>query len=123
MTIQTPIPDQTEHANREWVKAAAFALDHCEAHVAAQFCAAYLEEAFVKAPALANLLEVVVSDARFWADCATPPELAAYGMAALDRLKHTATGQNTRKGLFVALWNAMPDRDKQAFLRGAGGGK
>lgn len=121
--METPDRNNDEKMNREWVRAAAFALDHCAPHVAAQFCAAYLEEAFVKAPALANLLEVVVSDARLWADCATPPELAAYGMAALDRLKHTATGQNTRKGLFVALWNAMPERDKQAFLRSAGGGK
>ncbi|BBU58527.1 hypothetical protein KU6B_47920 [Mameliella alba] len=55
-------------------------------------------------------------DARWWADCATPMELEIYTAAALRRIERATFAHRARKRLFWALWQAMSDKDRTAFL-------
>lgn len=100
----------------EWASAAAYALEHCDPHDAAQLCANILEAMQTEGPVLGDPFGMVASDAAFWADCAPAHELAAYGCAALDRLRGLALGLNTRKRLFAKLWETFDKCDRQAFL-------
>lgn len=63
----------------------------------------------------------VEQDARFWADCAPPHELAGYAVAAMDRLADLRLGGRARRRLMVALWNAMPESERAAFIKNVGG--
>jgi hypothetical protein len=58
----------------------------------------------------------VRSDARFWADCAPPHEVAAYTVAGLERLQNSPLGRRTRKRVFFALWQTFKISDRFAFL-------
>lgn len=100
----------------EWASAAAYALEKCNPHDAAQLCAGILDVMQTDGPILGDPFGMVASDALFWADCAPPHELAAYGCAALDRLRGLALGLNTRKRLFARLWETFDPKDRQAFL-------
>ncbi len=93
------------------------ALGECSHEDAMAICSAFIEAGSSGGPALAPLLDMTVSDARWWADIAAPHELVAYGMAALDRLRETPLGLNTRKRLFVALWESFPDEDRLRFAQ------
>lgn len=104
------------HKRAEWASAAAFALDHCTPNDAAQLCAGILDALQTDGPVLGDPFGMVASDAQFWADCAPPHELAAYGCAALDRLRGLALGVITRKRLFAQLWQTFPPKERQAFL-------
>lgn len=55
-------------------------------------------------------------DARWWADCATPVELEIYAAAALRRIERATFADRARKRIFWALWKAMSDKDRAAFL-------
>lgn len=55
-------------------------------------------------------------DAAFWADIATPIELEAYAAAALHRIQRVTFAERARKRLFWAMWEAMSDKDRSAFL-------
>jgi len=58
----------------------------------------------------------MVIDANFWANTATPHELAAYTAAGLAKVDRSAFALNTRKRLLVSLWNSLPSRDRARFL-------
>lgn len=100
----------------EWASAAAYALENCNPRDAAQLCAGILDAMQTDGPILGDPFGMVASDALFWAVCAPPHELVAYGTAALDRLRGLALGLNTRKRLFARLWETFDPKDRQAFL-------
>ena len=101
----------------EWASAAAYALENCHPHDAAQLCAGILDAMQTDGPTLGDPFGMVAGDARFWADCAPPHELAAYGLAALEKLRGPALGIGQRKRLFAALWASFSEADRVAFLR------
>lgn len=106
----------TDQDRAIWADALCVALVKCDPTDAAQACAAFLAEAETGGPNMGDLLGMVISDARLWADCAPPHEVAAYGTAALESLRPFALGISTRKRLFAALWQSFDPCDRQAFL-------
>ena len=54
-------------------------------------------------------------DARFWAETATPPELEAFALAAMDRLAPAPFASRQIKRLVAALWGRMSPAERQAF--------
>ncbi len=54
-------------------------------------------------------------DARFWAEVASPPELEAYALAAMDRLSGAPFVSRQIKRLVAALWSRMSPAEQQAF--------
>lgn len=54
--------------------------------------------------------------ALWWADTAAEIELVEYACAALARLQESPLGLPHRKRLIAALWQALPDADRRAFL-------
>ncbi|WP_374292552.1 hypothetical protein [Paenirhodobacter enshiensis] len=102
---------------KDWANAVWFALDHCDPEDAAHICATCLADLETGGPTLGDIFGTVMGDAVFWADVAPAHELAAYGLAALDRLRGTALGIGTRKRLFARLWETFDPKDRQAFLR------
>ncbi len=66
----------------------------------AALCAAYLDSLKTSDPVLGDPFGMMAGAARLWADCAPIHELAAYGAAALERLRGLALTKNARKRLF-----------------------
>ena len=68
-------------------------------------------------PQVALLQEEARSDARFWAETASPIELECYMLAASDRLKDLSGMFHSRqiKRLVAALWHRMSPDEKDAF--------
>jgi hypothetical protein len=95
---------------------ALFRLAEIDNKAALEAAAGFLEEAGAGTPELSALSEDVRGDAAFWADVASPVELEAYVAGGLRRMGTTAFATETRKRLFVALWQSMPDAEKRAFL-------
>ncbi len=93
------------------------ALADCHRDDANAICAAFLQQSETGGPSMGDTWGLAASDARLWADIAPPHELAAYGMAAVDRLKVTPLGLNTRKALFVALWESFSEDDRLRFAK------
>ncbi len=54
-------------------------------------------------------------DARFWAETATPPELEAYALAALQRLQGSPFAGRQIKRLVASLWRQMSPTEQTAF--------
>ncbi len=81
---------------------------------AAQLLAAALEELETDGP-YASFADLR-SDAKFWADCASPRELEVYLCAILRVLGCRAFGVTARKRLLVTLWSSLPGVDRAAFL-------
>ncbi len=81
---------------------------------AAQILAAALEDMETDGP-YASFADVR-SDAKFWADCASPRELEVYLWAILRVLGHRAFAVTARKRLLVTLWSSLPCDDRAAFL-------
>lgn len=54
-------------------------------------------------------------DARFWAETATPPELEAYALAALQRLEGKPFASRQIKRLVASLWRQMSPAEQSAF--------
>ena len=54
-------------------------------------------------------------DARFWAETATPAELQAYALAALDRLAPGPFVSRHIKLMVAALWSRMSPAEQAAF--------
>lgn len=54
-------------------------------------------------------------DARFWAETATPPELEAYALAALQRLHGSPFAARQIKRLVASLWRQMSPAEQTAF--------
>jgi hypothetical protein len=54
-------------------------------------------------------------DARFWAETATPHELEAYALAAMDRLAPAPFVSRQIKRLVAALWGRMSPAEQSAF--------
>ncbi|RWR29471.1 hypothetical protein D2T31_10850 [Sinirhodobacter populi] len=106
------MPDRIARAQLLWE-----ALHGCEPEDALAVCAAFLDAHSTGGPEMAPFMEATASTAQFWADIAPPHELVAYGMAALDRLRTTALGLNTRKRLFVALWKTLSEEDRLRFVK------
>jgi hypothetical protein len=95
---------------------ALYRLAEMDNRAALEAAAGFLEEAGAGSPELAFFADNMRSDATFWADIASPAELEAYVGAGLRRMGTTAFAAETRKRLFVALWQSMPDTEKRAFL-------
>ncbi len=106
-----------DRLRRAWAESLCYAIGECDLTDALAICTAFLEEHSTNGPELTPLLDMTVADARWWADIAPPHELVAYGMAALDRLRVTPLGLNTRKKLFVALWESFPEEDRLRFAQ------
>ncbi|WP_154664665.1 hypothetical protein [Gemmobacter nectariphilus] len=111
-----PLTLHTEHSANRAVDALCRALADCDPKAAAAICAAYLDDQRTGGPVLGDPFGMVAGDAGLWADSAPVHELAAYGVAALDRLRTANLGLNARKRLFAALWQSFPDQDRKAFL-------
>ena len=92
------------------------ALAECDPKAASEICAAYLDARRTGGPVLGDPFGMVSGDAGLWADSAPVHELAAYGVAALDRLRTANLGLNARKRLFAAIWQSFPEQDRKAFL-------
>lgn len=105
-----------ELRRKAWLDAAQEALANCAPQDAAQLCAACLSEIETGGPVMGDLLGTVAGDAAIWADCAPVHELAAYAVAALDRLRGARLGVSARKRLFAELWQTFDDDDRQAFI-------
>jgi len=99
-----------------WAEALCFAISECHPDDAAQIMAAALEGMGAGMPPMRDPFGDLRQDATFWADIAHPVELEAYFSAALTRLGSRALGIQSRKRLFVALWQSFPLTDRQAFL-------
>ena len=54
-------------------------------------------------------------DARFWAETATPPELEAYALAALQRLQGSPFAARQIKRMVASLWRKMSPAEQNAF--------
>ena len=54
-------------------------------------------------------------DARFWAETATPPELEAYALAALQRLSGAPFATRQIKRFVASLWRQMSPAEQEAF--------
>lgn len=109
-------PASQYRIRKEWSNAAWFALDHCDRQDTLHICETWLADLVTDGPTLGDPFGMVASDALFWADCAPAHELAAYGCAALDRLRGRALGLNVRKRLFAKLWETFDKPDRLAFL-------
>lgn len=92
------------------------ALAACRPKDAAAICAEFLESQRTGGPVMGDPFGMVSGDAALWADSAPVHELAAFGTAALDRLRTANLGLNARKRLFAALWQSFPDQARKAFL-------
>lgn len=66
-------------------------------------------------PYAAELDRTARDDARFWAETATPHELEAYALAALDRLAPAPFTSRHIKRLVAALWGRMSPLEQAAF--------
>lgn len=111
-----PLTLHTEHSANTAADALCRALADCHPKDAAAICAAYLDDQRTGGPVMGDPFGMVSGDAALWADSAPVHELAAYGTAALDRLRTANLGLNARKRLFAALWQSFPDQDRKAFL-------
>lgn len=107
---------ETYSTRSEWAKALCFNLGQCHPEDAAAICAAYLDSMKTNGPTLGDPFGMVAGDARFWADCAPIHELAAYGAAALEKLRGLALAKNARKRLFWDLWASFGADDQRAFM-------
>lgn len=90
----------------------------CHAHPkdAAILAAAWLEDHGAGFPEFSWQSPSLRSDADYWADIASPPELEAYAAAALRRIERVAFAPSARKRLLVMFWQSLPDSDRRAFL-------
>jgi hypothetical protein len=66
-------------------------------------------------PYVALLDGAAREDARFWAETASPSELQAYALAALDKLSVSPFTSRHIKRLVAALWGRMSPAEQQAF--------
>lgn len=78
--------------------------------------AAALDEFGAGAPQVPLFYEAVRSDAEWWADFASGPELEAYTAAGLRALGQRSFGLKARKRLMVWLWEELDPPDRRAFL-------
>ena len=54
--------------------------------------------------------------AAWWADTATPIEIELHLAAALRRVSRVDFAERARKRVFWAMWEAMPQEQREAFL-------
>jgi hypothetical protein len=90
------------------------AIANCAPSDAAQILSAALEGFETDGPMVS--LDDLRSDAKFWADCASPRELEVYLWANLRVLGQRAFASTARKRIFVSLWDSFADDDRTAFL-------
>jgi hypothetical protein len=90
------------------------AIANCYPEDVAQILSAVLEDLETDGPILS--LDDLRTDAKFWADCASPRELETYLWAILRVLGERAFGQRARKRLIVSLWGSLAFEDRAAFL-------
>jgi hypothetical protein len=81
-------------------------------------CQAWIETHGAGIPQVALIAESARSEARFWADTASPIELECYMVAAVDRLASLASMAHGRqiKRLIAALWARMSPDERKGFL-------
>ena len=106
---------------KDLAAAAAAALEACHPDDRVILCAGILDEMSSDYPPLADFLGHRMEDARFWCEIAAPDQVAAVGLAALDRLYKMALGLPIRKRLLMRLYQTLAKDDQQAFLAWADG--
>ena len=111
MTMHSPI-----NLRHQWAESFAFLLTEVEPGIAAELCAAHLDNLAAGMPGLDPWGDLR-ADAAFWADSATVPELNAYACAAMRRLGGRMQGRDMRKRLLADIWRTLPAEDRTAFLR------
>lgn len=80
---------------------------------------AFLQDRSAGMPLVALMLETARSDARFWAETASPVELECFMLASADKLAENGSLFHGRqiKRLVAALWQRMSPDEKKAFLQ------
>lgn len=89
----------------------------CDRRDAAAIMAAALEEMAAGMPPVADGFNDLRADADFWADTATPPELAAYVGAGLRHIDPPEFAALSRKKLLLDLWDTMPESWRRQFVQ------
>ena len=84
--------------------------------LALEVVTAWLEDRGAGVPGVALLQEQVRSDALFWAEVASPPELEAYVVAGITRLGAVNFASRQIKRLVGMLWRRMTPDEQAAFL-------
>ena len=77
----------------------------------------HLQQTEAGLPYVVALDENARQDARFWAETATPAELQAYALAALDRLAPAPFASRQIKRMIAALWSRMSPAEQEAFKK------
>jgi len=77
----------------------------------------HLQQAEAGLPYVSALEDTARQDARFWAETATPAELQAYALAALDRLAPAPFASRQIKRMIAALWSRMSPAEQEAFKK------
>ncbi len=90
------------------------AIANCYPTDALQILSAALEDLETDGPSIT--FYDLRSDAKFWAECASPRELEIYLRAVLRVFRHRAFALTARKRIFVSLWDSFADGDRIAFL-------
>lgn len=90
------------------------AIADCHPEDAMQILSAALEDFETTGPFVS--LQDLRSDAKFWAECASPRELEVYFAAILRLLEKRAYALKARKRLFISLWESLTDADRHSFV-------
>lgn len=77
---------------------------------------AWLEYHSAGYPDVPLLPQEVRKDAAFWADLATPDELAAYYLAAAIKLRETPMTIKQTKLTLAECFKRLPQQDKEGFI-------
>lgn len=97
-------------------EALAAAIARCDPRDACAIMAAALDDLSAGVPEHVMAEGSWRRDALIWADCAHEAELVAYVVAGIEALGARPLGLRARKRLLVALFKALPEADRRAFL-------
>ncbi len=92
----------------------AHAIAECDPRDAVVIMSAALSDLSTGGPL--PVFENAQSDADFWADLAAPFEIEAYFNATIERLNNLEHGINSRKRIFLKLWETFSETDRMAFI-------
>ncbi len=111
----------TDIANQLWACLNVFLREDRDTAIAV--AAAWVEANGSGHPDVPLFQEKVRSDALFWAEAASPPEVEAYVVAGIDRMKNTAFGGRQMKRMAGTIWRRMSPKERaefQEWIMGAG---
>jgi hypothetical protein len=94
----------------------AVAIAQCDRRDALAVMSAAIADLGAGMPSLLSAEDEIRERALWWADTAAEVELVQYACAAMARLQTSPLGLPHRKRLLAAIWKALPDADRRAFL-------